>query len=269
MATMATTVGITAELKPSAAMRGAFSFLPPWRVRDPVASWAVAAEEGMMRILAMVMALVLWAGPSMALQFQDCTKREEEVAMSAISGARDMIKRASARVGDTEEYVRWFGPFRTAQSEELRGNLKRIDRALTSPQLMVMCPDQGVDGCDMGTFAYVYPDRPFRVHLCAPFFNMPSSSALVPSLMAYDSGTREGTIIHEVSHFERTAGTDDICYNRSECRRMTVRDPDAALTNADNYQYFTEDVMFAWRREQNAQRGTGPIETIAPEVQRR
>lgn len=221
-----------------------------------------------MRTVAMVTALMLWAGPSMALQFQDCTKREEEVAMSALSGARDMIKRASARVGDTEEYTRWFGPFRALQAEHLRTNLKSIDRALTSPQLMVMCPDQGVGGCDMGTFAYVYPDRPFRVHLCAAFFNMPSSSALVPSLMAYDSGTREGTIIHEVSHFERTASTDDICYNRSECRRMTLRDPESALMNADNYQYFAEDVMFAWRREQNAQRTGGPIVPMAQEGQR-
>lgn len=218
-----------------------------------------------MRILAVAFGMMLCAGPAFALQFQGCTKHEEEVATTAITGARDMITRASARVGDTEEYTRWFGPYRQQQAEQLRSNMKSIDRALTSRELMLMCPDIGMEGCDLGTFAYVYPDRPYRVHLCAAFFNMPSSVALVPSLMAYDSGTREGTIIHEVSHFERTAGTDDICYNRSECRRMTLRDPDSALQNADNYQYFTEDVMFAWRREQNAQRISNPPEPVMPE----
>lgn len=208
--------------------------------------------------------MALWSLPAQAQHFQQCSKHEVDVATAAVAGARDMIKRASARVGPTEEFERWFGPYRQDAAERLRANLKSIDRALTSPQLTVICPPEGVDGCDMGTFAYVYPDRPFRVHLCAPYFSMPSSVALVPTLMAYDSGTREGTIIHEVSHFERTASTEDNCYNRSECRRMTVRDASSALINADNYQYFTEDVMFAWRREQNAARQENP-DPVAPE----
>jgi len=155
-------------------------------------------------------------------------------------------------IWDTPEYLRWFGAYRPDYAETVRAGLKSIDRALAGPDLVMICPNVGEDGCDLGTYANVWPDRPFRVNLCAAFFNMPTMDGIVATSMAFDTGTREGTIIHEVSHFTRTAGTDDHCYTRTDCSVMAETDPDLAIDNADSFQYFTEDVMFAYEAAEAA-----------------
>lgn len=190
--------------------------------------------------------LSLAAMPAAAMQFERCTKSEVAYAAAAVEGAREVILRAAARVGDTPEYLRWFGPFRPDHAEQVRRGLKSIDNALAGDDLTLICPNVGEDGCDLGTYANVWPDRPFRVNLCTAFFSMPTMEGIVATSMAFDTGTREGTIIHEVSHFYRAAGTEDHCYTRTDCSVMAGDDPAAAIENADSFQYFAEDVMFAF-----------------------
>lgn len=190
--------------------------------------------------------LALCAAPAAAMTFERCSKSEIAYATEAVEGAREVIMRASARVGETEEYLRWFGDWTPARAETVRANLKSIDNALDSAELVLVCPNVGQDGCSPGTYANVLPDRPFRVNLCEAFFGMPTMAGVVPTSHVFDTGTREGTIIHEVSHFLRTAATSDHCYTRTDCSRMAETDPVAAIDNADSYQYFAEDVVFAW-----------------------
>ena len=54
-------------------------------------------------------------------------------------------------------------------------------------------------------------------------------------------GSREGTLIHEMSHFNVVADTEDWCYGRSTCSAKARGNPTAALGNADSVQYFAED----------------------------
>lgn len=191
--------------------------------------------------------LAFAASPGAAMSFERCSKVEIAYATAAVDGAREVIMRASARVGETAEYLRWFGDWHPVRAETVRANLKSVDNALDSNDLVLVCPNVGEDGCALGTYANVLPDRPYRVNLCAAFFQMPTMQGIVASSMAFDTGTREGTIIHEVSHFLRTAATDDHCYTRTDCSRMAEIDPVAAIDNADSYQYFAEDVLFAWQ----------------------
>jgi peptidyl-Lys metalloendopeptidase len=64
--------------------------------------------------------------------------------------------------------------------------------------------------------------------------------------VAIEDGTREGTIIHELSHFPFTAGTGDECYGRTTCANMAGRDARRAIATADSYQYYAEDVTLAF-----------------------
>jgi peptidyl-Lys metalloendopeptidase len=183
--------------------------------------------------------------PAAAMQFERCTKSEIAFATSAVEGAREVITRAAGHVGPTPEYERWFGHYSPDLGEKVRAGLKSVDRALESPDLVLVCPNTGEDGCDTGTYANVWPDDPFRVNLCRAFFGQPTMAGVVATSMAFDTGTREGTIIHEVSHFVRAAGTDDICYTRTDCSEMALTDSESAVRNADSFQYFAEDVVFA------------------------
>ena len=90
--------------------------------------------------------------------------------------------------------------------------------------------------------AYVYSDDPYRIYLCPEFFAMPVLASMIPGSDSYDTGTREGTIIHEISHFEVVASTEDECYTRIICMDMARTGPLLAINNADSYQYYSEDV---------------------------
>ncbi len=198
-----------------------------------------------MRFVILFCTLVFGSGVAAQAQtFEGCKKTEIAYATAAIDGAKAISLRAAAMVGDTPEYDRWFGSFTKSNAEHVRAALKAIDQALQSNQLKAVCPSIGEDGCTIDVFANVWPDQPYVVNLCPSFFRMPSMLGVVRTSYAFDSGTREGTLIHEVSHFEIVGGTEDNCYGREICEDMARRDPLGAVDNADSYQYFAEDITF-------------------------
>lgn len=53
-----------------------------------------------------------------------------------------------------------------------------------------------------------------------------------------------GTLIHEMSHFNVVAGTDDVVYGQTGAKNLAIFDPTGALNNADNHEYFAENTPF-------------------------
>jgi peptidyl-Lys metalloendopeptidase len=196
-------------------------------------------------ILALLAAFLLWAGPVHAMTFENCAPPEMKVIEQAVKGAAKLAGRAAANVTDSPEYSRWFGPFDRQGADTVRATLKAVDGALRRANVKVICPGSTQDCKD--TFAFVQPDMPYAIHLCPEFFGMPSIHGIDPMGPLFQNGTREGTIIHEMTHFHRIAGTGDHCYRRSACSEMARTDARAARENADSYQYFAEDVMLLRR----------------------
>lgn len=54
-------------------------------------------------------------------------------------------------------------------------------------------------GCDEAYFTYVYPDQPYVIYVCNAFWSAPATG----------SESKAGTLVHEMSHFNVVAGTDD------------------------------------------------------------
>jgi peptidyl-Lys metalloendopeptidase len=201
-------------------------------------------------LLALVVAVAM-AGPASARVFEGCTPGEAKVAGAAVDGARELALRAAAAVGDTRHFGQWFGLFSAQHGEDVRAGLKAIHGALAADDLRVACLRRRDPSCEAGTFAFVLFQRPGAIHLCPPFFGMPVMADALAGRAPIYNGTREGTIIHEMSHFPSTAGTGDDCYGREECRDLAKRDPGAAVGTADSFQYFAEDVMLAhWLSQQ-------------------
>jgi peptidyl-Lys metalloendopeptidase len=188
--------------------------------------------------------LGLLAGSAAAQTYESCTKSQITYATAALEGAEAIVLRAAAQVGDTPAYTTWFGRYSSANAEVVRATLKGIAAALVSDQLTVVCPAIGEEDCTVSIFANVRPDSPFVVNLCPAFFRMPSMLGIVRTSSVFDTGTREGTIIHEVSHFDVVGGTDDHCYGRELCTDLARTDARRAIDNADSYQYFAEDITF-------------------------
>jgi len=197
---------------------------------------------------ACAISLVLMCGTAAHAQnYAGCSKAQRGSADAAIRNAKALALSSSVNIGNTPEFNRWFGKYSPASAEQVRANFKAIFTALRSGRVTVACDPVSPDGCERGTYAWVYDDEPYLVHLCPPFFDLPTMAQLNPNSAASENGTREGTIIHEVSHFRIVARTDDNCYSREDCSEMALGDVRAAVENADSYQYFAEDVAFYGR----------------------
>lgn len=177
-----------------------------------------------------------------------CTKTQAHLFTTAIGTAKDLTLRAAAVVGDTQAYARWFGAYTPARAEEVRATLKSVVRALRSGAVTATCQPGTTPPCDEGAYAFVYRHDAYMVNLCPSFFSLPPLTALAPGTRRSENGTMEGTLVHELSHFSVVADTDDNCYSRGRCRQLAREDVASAITNADSYQYFTEDVTYYARQ---------------------
>lgn len=196
-----------------------------------------------MRVCVVLLGLLLFPAPVLAIGFERCTKEQIGFATAAVHGAREIALASAAAVGDTPQFARWFGTFQPDAADSVRAGMKAVDRALRRDDLRLICLLPGLDGCATDTYANVLADQPYRVNLCSAFFAQPSMQGIVPGSGEFDNVTREGTIIHEISHFEVVSGTEDHCYTRSVCPGMARTDPNLAIENADSFQYFAEDVV--------------------------
>jgi len=195
------------------------------------------------RVSAICAALVC-PGLAAADTYQRCTKAEAETIARAVSNAKRLSTTAAAAVGDTPLFETWFGKYSDSNAEIVRRNLKNVVKAIRSGRVTTICAEISPSACDVDMYAFVYDDEPYRVHICPEFFSLPNMARLRPGQLASNFGTRAGTIIHEISHFNSVANTDDNCYARDVCSQMAQDDPGAALQNADSYQYFAEDVTY-------------------------
>ena len=69
------------------------------------------------------------------------------------------------------------------------------------------------------------------IYVCRAFWNAPTAG----------TDSKGGTLIHEMSHFNVTAGTDDHVYGQTAAKNLAATDPTSALDNADNHEYFAEN----------------------------
>ena len=199
----------------------------------------------MLRIFACVISLfMLSTSIAWATNFYQCEKTEISDLGDALKGAHNIGLRAAVAVGDTENYHRWFGPYSKANAETARSTLKAIYTTISTGQLRVICLNTSDDGCEDDTYAFVYPDEAFVLNICPKYFELPTMISDAPDSAAMENGTREGTMIHEISHFLRVAGTDDVWYSRPTCAEEAQTDPRSAVRNADTFQYFAEDTTF-------------------------
>ena len=208
----------------------------------------------MIRILSILVGLAMVsATTAQAQSFSRCAGYQTATVQAILPGAHDLALAAAVSVGDTPSFAHWFGTFEAAKAERVRENLKRIYTAIRDERIRFFCGHPEEPACKGGVYAYVYRTEPYAMTLCPDFFTLPTMPGGGPSDAAYEYGTMEGTIIHEMSHFEVVANTDDICYGRTECARLARTQDYNAVINADTYQYFSEDIGFAVAADAAAQ----------------
>jgi len=164
------------------------------------------------------------------VSFKSCTTTQTSGAGSAVVEARKYSENAkgylnAGTVGP--RYTTWFGAYTSSRYNTAESHFVDIDAAMdqSGGKITINC------GCNQNYYAYVYPSRPYEIFVCRAFWSAP--------LTGTDS--KAGTLIHEMSHFNVVAGTDDIVYGQSGAKQLAINDPDGALNNADSHEYFAEN----------------------------
>jgi peptidyl-Lys metalloendopeptidase len=122
-------------------------------------------------------------------------------------------------------YTTWFGIFDTGRYATARSHFGAITGAMDTAAVTFDCK------CKKAYYAYVYPNQPYKIYLCKVFWTAP--------LTGTDS--KAGTLIHEMSHFTVVAGTDDFIYGQAGAKNLAITNPNNAVFNADNHEYFAEN----------------------------
>lgn len=163
------------------------------------------------------------------LSFSRCSLDQQNLIVQALGAASVMANDAklylSGAPSATPRYTTWFGAFSVGGWATADSHFAVIKDAIDVRPLSFDC------GCKKNYYAYVYPNQPYEIYLCSVFWGAPLSG----------TDSKGGTLIHELSHFNVVAGTDDWAYGQTNAKALAISDPTKALSNADSHEYFAEN----------------------------
>ena len=163
------------------------------------------------------------------LSYANCSNAQQEQLATAMDAGRAMTVDSHAYLSSGnpygERYATWFGAPDAARGVKVTSNFTAIKDAFESKPVKIDCD------CNEPYFAYVYPARPYTVWVCRAFW--------AAAVTGTDS--RGGTLLHELSHFNVVAATDDHVYGQAGAAELARSAPERAINNADSHEYFGEN----------------------------
>ena len=120
------------------------------------------------------------------------------------------------------------GAYSSAKAERIRAVLKQVHARLVSQRLTFAYSTKSDETCQEA-FAWALPATGV-IRLCPGYFSLPSMERAHQGA-DINYGSREGTLIHEISH--AVAETGDECVSWADCRGLAGRSPAVAITNAN------------------------------------
>lgn len=173
------------------------------------------------------------AAPQPALastSYSRCSASQMAALPAAVAAASSYATTALSYLGGTPSattrYTTWFGTFSTGGWDTAKTHFTNIKAAFDSQPLVLDC------GCKKKTtYAYVFSNQPYKIYLCGAFWTAPVTG----------TDSRAGTLIHEMSHFDVVAATNDWAYGQTAAKALALSNPAQALNNADSHEYFAEN----------------------------
>jgi peptidyl-Lys metalloendopeptidase len=163
-----------------------------------------------------------------SLSFSKCTASQQTTITQAMSAGSSMASNSDAymqRGVIGTRYTKWFGANNSSRVATVKSHFAAIKDAFANKPVTVDC------GCNQNYYAYVYPTQPYKIYVCKAFWSAPMTG----------TDSKGGTLVHEMSHFNVVAGTDDHVYGQSGAASLATSDPAKAVDNADSHEYFAEN----------------------------
>lgn len=162
------------------------------------------------------------------LSFSKCTTTQQNTIVQAMSAGSNMASDGDAymqRGSIGSRYTKWFGANDAGRVATVKSHFAAIKDAFANKPVTVDC------GCKKTYYAYVYPTQPYKIYVCKAFWSAPMTG----------TDSKGGTLVHEMSHFNVVAGTDDHVYGQSGAASLAISNPAQAIDNADSHEYFGEN----------------------------
>ena len=163
-----------------------------------------------------------------SIAYTNCSASRQTTLASAITAARNMATSGKTYMTNGvigTRYTKWFGANNASRVATVKTHFNNISSALNTAAITVDC------SCTDSAYAYVYPTQPYKIYVCNAFWSAP--------LTGTDS--KGGTLVHEMSHFNVVAGTDDWAYGQTAAASLAISNPARAIDNADSHEYFSEN----------------------------
>jgi len=156
------------------------------------------------------------AGPFLAVTgtttFNSCSASQQTALINARNAASnyatDAVNYFLANLQGAR-YTTWFGVYNLTRYNTVKNHFNNISNAMDTANPMnfdCTCPDVPDPA---NTYAYVFPNQPYTIHLYGAFWNAPMTG----------TDSKAGTLIHETSHFLVVAGTLDYTYGQTSCEK--------------------------------------------------
>ncbi len=204
--------------------------------RDTLGIWADAAAAGSPfvyvanRPLSATDPFGEWLEPG----FIGCTMDDRQNIRGAFSEAQRIAGQAVSHMGAVSSsqrscdrrYKEWFGSHTSNRWGNVHFNFILIHSNIAGRQWVIGCrKDKSWYGRTLWGSSYI--------ELGSAYFGITSANGNT-------SNSRAGVLVHEVSH--SVAQTWDIKYGETDARNLASNHPMQAVLNADNYEYFAENV---------------------------
>ncbi len=161
--------------------------------------------------------------------YSKCTTSQQATLATAHNNAITISGKAKSHLAaypnGSALYTRWFGTYTSTRFNLVKDHYLKINDAFVTKNVVYDC------SCKKPYYAYVYPSQPYKIYLCKVFWQARP--------LGIDS--QAGTLVHEMSHFYVTASTDDYVYGTTNALNLAATNPDKAVDNADNHEYFAEE----------------------------
>ena len=165
------------------------------------------------------------------LSYTNCSSSQQGSISTAVNSAKTyatgaknyLLGKTYSTVGP--RYTTWFGAKNSSRFNTTKTHYTNIENAFLTKPVVVDC------SCTDNYYAYVYPTQPYKIYVCNAFWSAPNSG----------TDSRAGTLVHEMSHFNVVASTDDWAYGQTACRSLATSNAKKAVDNADSHEYFAEN----------------------------
>lgn len=146
-------------------------------------------------------------------------ERARTDGLAMIDNAVRSLERWNA--DDRRNFRRWYGDDSESARQEILRKLKATRSALETSEILFDAD---------GAYAHVDETDSSKMWLEQKFWNAPRTG----------ENSQGGVLIHEASHYDDSADTEDVLYGRTKCQLLAQWSPELAQANADNLEYFCE-----------------------------